>query len=153
MTLRIAHADPLSAPVRALIAAHVAHGNTAYPAESNHHLSPEDYAASGTRLFTAQTEAKVIGMIGLRPLTPDTAELKSMHVLPEGRGRGTGALLVDHVITLARCEGIGTLFLETGSKEASAAARRLYLRYGFDYCPPFGDYVEDPESVFMKLSL
>ena len=33
------------------------------------------------------------------------------------------------------------------------AAHGLYLRHGFDYCTPFGDYVEDPFSRFMTLAL
>ena len=32
-------------------------------------------------------------------------------------------------------------------------ARRLYEAYGFNYCGPFGDYAEDPHSVFMSLPL
>ena len=45
------------------------------------------------------------------------------------------------------------MFLETGSREASAAARRLYERAGFSYCAPFGAYVDDPMSVFMTRTL
>ncbi|HMM65526.1 MAG TPA: GNAT family N-acetyltransferase, partial [Dokdonella sp.] len=32
-------------------------------------------------------------------------------------------------------------------------ARALYERFGFDYCGPFADYVEDPYSVFMTKAL
>jgi putative acetyltransferase len=32
-------------------------------------------------------------------------------------------------------------------------ARTLYEQAGFSYCPPFGDYVEDPNSVFMTRTL
>jgi len=32
-------------------------------------------------------------------------------------------------------------------------ARKLYLKYGFTTCPPFADYIEDPHSEFMSLSL
>ena len=31
--------------------------------------------------------------------------------------------------------------------------RALYFRFGFVYCAPFGDYVLDPNSVFMTLEL
>ena len=37
--------------------------------------------------------------------------------------------------------------------EGFEAARRLYESFGFTYCPPFGDYVEDPHSVFMTKAL
>ena len=36
---------------------------------------------------------------------------------------------------------------------AFAPARRLYVSFGFGYCAPFGDYVEDPNSVFMARDL
>ena len=32
---------------------------------------------------------------------------------------------------------------------AFAPARRLYEDFGFENCAPFGDYVADPNSVFM----
>jgi len=45
------------------------------------------------------------------------------------------------------------LSLETGSMEAFAPARKLYTGFGFEFCGPFADYVEDPYSVFMTRSL
>ena len=44
------------------------------------------------------------------------------------------------------------LSLETGSQREFEPARRLYEGFGFDHCPPFEGYVEDPHSVFMTLS-
>jgi len=41
------------------------------------------------------------------------------------------------------------LSLETGSYDAFTPARSLYARFGFDECPPFGDYTLDPLSTFM----
>ena len=32
-------------------------------------------------------------------------------------------------------------------------ARQLYAACGFSYCERFGDYVNDPNSVFMTLEL
>jgi putative acetyltransferase len=45
------------------------------------------------------------------------------------------------------------LSLETGTWEYFRAARELYRRHGFVECPPFADYVLDPNSVFMSLDL
>ena len=39
--------------------------------------------------------------------------------------------------------------LETGSMDAFVPARKLYEKYGFEECGPFGDYGLDPYSVFM----
>ena len=35
------------------------------------------------------------------------------------------------------------------SMDAFEPARQLYARSGFTFCGPFGDYIEDPNSVFM----
>ena len=29
----------------------------------------------------------------------------------------------------------------------------LYARFGFEFCHPFGSYIEDPNSMFMTLEL
>ena len=42
---------------------------------------------------------------------------------------------------------------ETGSNEAFKPAQRLYESFGFAYCGPFGEYMEDPHSVFMTMRL
>ena len=39
------------------------------------------------------------------------------------------------------------------SQEFFRPARTLYAKYGFRECGPFGDYVLDPNSVFMTLEL
>jgi len=45
------------------------------------------------------------------------------------------------------------LSLETGSWEYFRPAQALYRNHGFVGCPPFADYVLDPNSVFMSLDL
>ena len=45
------------------------------------------------------------------------------------------------------------LSLETGSWGYFGPARALYRKHGFVDCAPFGDYVADPNSVFMSLDL
>ena len=74
-----------------------------------------------------------------------------MHTAAAHRGRGIAARFLDHLIAEARRRGYARLSLETGTPEAFAPARRLYARHGFEICPPFGDYSEDPYSVFMTL--
>ena len=69
------------------------------------------------------------------------------------QGRGVGAALLQHLLQEARARGYRRLSLETGSADAFAPARRLYERHGFQYCGPFGDYVEDHWSRFMSLEL
>jgi putative acetyltransferase len=63
--------------------------------------------------------------------------------------RGVGAAMLRHIIDEAKARGIKRLSLETGSGDAFDAAHALYLRFGFEYCPPFGAYTDDSFSRFM----
>ena len=67
--------------------------------------------------------------------------------------RGVGAALVRHLLAEARARGYRRLSLETGSMAAFAPARALYARFGFEQCPPFAGYAEDPYSLFMSREL
>jgi putative acetyltransferase len=60
------------------------------------------------------------------------------------------ARVLAQIILSAEEKGLSTLYLETGSMAEFAGARKLYERYGFEYCEPFADYSEDPNSVFMR---
>ena len=76
-----------------------------------------------------------------------------MHTAAKYRGRGVAAGLVTHMVAEARSRSYQRLSLETGSMDAFAPARALYSRFGFISCGPFGDYILDPNSVFMTLDL
>ena len=82
-------------------------------------------------------------------LSGDHAEIKSMHVLHEVRGRGLARAMVDHLMAAAQADGIARLSLETGPQASFAAARGLYETAGFGYCGPFEGYGDDPHSAFM----
>nr|WP_284438335.1 GNAT family N-acetyltransferase [Thalassococcus arenae] len=110
--------------------------------------------ASGARVFALRDETGSVQAVGaLKPLSGDAVELKSMHTLSEARGRGFGRTILDRLLGEARSMGARRVFLETGSAPPFAAARALYERAGFALVPPFGDYVEDPLSVFMARDL
>ena len=71
-----------------------------------------------------------------------------MYVRSRFRGLGYGKLLVDHLADHARAHGVGLLRLETGIHQT--AAIRLYEGLGFQRIPPFGDYIDDPLSLFYE---
>lgn len=150
--LQIRPADFSDAQTRALIDTHITYGNAHYMAESNHHMTVDEHVAGGVKLFTAWSGQDCLGMVGLKPCGT-WGELKSMHVRDTARGAGIGRALVEFVIEEAILAGLKDIYLETGSRDASAAARMLYETAGFSYCPPFGDYKLDPESVFMSRAL
>lgn len=76
-----------------------------------------------------------------------------MHTAQAMRGKGVGSAMLRHIITTARASGMSRLSLETGSWEYFRPARELYRSHGFLECPPFADYLLDPNSVFMSLDL
>ena len=69
------------------------------------------------------------------------------------RRRGAGRAVLSHIVGVARERAYQLLSLETGSAEAFVPAQKLYESFGFTYCGPFGDYRDDPNSVFMELRL
>ena len=76
-----------------------------------------------------------------------------MRTVSAHRRRGVAAKVLDTIIEEAKRRGYERLNLETGSERAFAPAQALYERYGFAYSGPFGEYVEDPNSVFMTKEL
>ena len=67
------------------------------------------------------------------------AEVKRMFVRPESRGRGAAEAILSRIESVVREARIARLTLETGDKQH--AAIKLYQRYGFQRCEPFGDYL------------
>jgi putative acetyltransferase len=76
-----------------------------------------------------------------------------MHTAQAARRTGVGSAMLRHIIATARARGMARLSLETGSWDYFAPARALYASHGFVECGPFGDYVLDPNSVFMTLEI
>ena len=93
------------------------------------------------------------GCGALKALSSGQGEIKSMRTHADHLRKGAGAGMLKHIISQARQRGYVRLSLETGSSDAFTPARALYEAYGFAYCPPFGDYAEDPFSRFMTLAI
>ena len=81
--------------------------------------------------FVAVADGLDVGMArGTRQQErPGAADLISMWVAPEARGRGVGLALIDAVAVWARAEGLPSLILDV--TEGNAAALSLYTRAGF----------------------
>lgn len=80
-------------------------------------------------------------------------ELKSMRSAADRRRQGIGRQMLAFIVDEARAMGLRRLSLETGSMPFFAPARTLYAAHGFEPCAPFGNYRDDPNSVFMTCSL
>jgi len=153
MTIDIRRDTPLAPEVLPLLQRHLDLMWATSPPESVHALDPAELAAEGIAFFTLREGAAVLGMGAVKRISDDHAEIKSMHIVAEARGRGLAQVMLDHLLAQARALGYRQLSLETGVEDAFAAARALYARAGFVQCPPFEGYWNDPNSFFMTRSL
>lgn len=145
--------DPGRGDVQQLLSEHLADMYATSPAESVHALDSAALAGPAITFWTAREDAEVLGCAALKELQRGRGEIKSMRTASHARGRGIATLLLTHVLAEARLGGYHRLYLETGSQDFFAPARRLYQRHGFSICPPFADYGDDPNSVYMTLDL
>ncbi len=123
------------------------------PPESIHMMDASALNEAGAQFFVLRDDGMPIAMGAFKPFEGSHAEIKSMHVLNEYRGRGLSRLMLNHILQEATAAGIVRLSLETGSQDMFLPARLLYEKAGFTVCPPFGAYVLDPMSVFMTRTL
>ncbi|RYG11417.1 MAG: GNAT family N-acetyltransferase [Chitinophagaceae bacterium] len=119
------------------------------PPESVHALDLDGLRIPEITFWTIWDGDVLAGCGALRELNSTTAEIKSMRTANGFRRKGVAASVLNHIIGEATRRNYKNLYLETGSMEYFEPARKLYEGFGFNYCEPFGDYVEDPNSVFM----
>jgi putative acetyltransferase len=123
------------------------------PPESVHALDIETLRKPEITFWTIWENGELLGCGALKELDSQHAEIKSMRTSSLHLRKGVATNLLNHILEEARRRGYSRLSLETGSMEAFEPARKLYANFGFTYCEPFADYVEDPYSVFMTRAL
>ena len=148
MTFKI-HLESAGQPdVLALIEDLDAYQKPLYPIESFHGI---DLAAltQANVLFAVARHADGTALgCGAMVLGRAYGEIKRMYTRPEARGQRIGARVLQFLEDQARERGCMLFRLETGYLQAEALA--LYARCGYQRRGPFGDYTDDPTSVFME---
>jgi len=146
--------DDLARPaIHALLQEHLESMHALSPPESVHALDLAKLRGPEITFWTAWDGPLLLGCGALKELDRQHGEVKSMRTPNALRRRGAGRAILAHIIGVARSRAYLSLSLETGAAPAFEPAQRLYASFGFRYCGPFGDYVEDPNSVFMTLGL
>jgi putative acetyltransferase len=144
----IAFESPDQPEVIALIAELDAYQDTLYPPESRHYLDLASLKQSNVFFAVARdSTGRAIGC-GAVVLYPESGEIKRMYVSPGGRGQGVARKLLAVLESQATRSGCKLLKLETGPYQPEALA--LYASAGYERRGPFGDYTNDPLSVFMQ---
>jgi putative acetyltransferase len=146
--------DDLSDPrVVALLRRHVTSARAETAPGSAHALDLIKLKSPEITFWSIWDEQTLLGIGALKRLANDHGEVKSMHVAESMRRTGAGSAMLRHIIATAKARGMARLSLETGAWEYFHPAREFYKSHGFQECPPFADYVLDPNSVFMSLDL
>jgi putative acetyltransferase len=146
--------DDLSgSQVHALLEEHLRSMAKLSPPESVHALNLDELRKAEITFWTAWSEDVLLGCGALKELNARHGEIKSMRTAIAHRRKGVARAMLAHIIEEARKRSYSRLSLETGSMQAFEPAQSLYATFGFTYCRPFADYIEDPNSVFMTRSL
>ena len=151
--MRIVEGDFSDPRVIALLKIHLSTARAETAPGSAHALDLTGLQSPDISFWTIWDDETLLGIGALKWLSGDHGEIKSMYTAQSVRGRGVGSAMLRHIIATARGSGMARLSLETGSWDYFEPARALYRSHGFVECPPFGDYVRDPNSVFMSLDL
>lgn len=122
-----------------------------YPATSRHGYSVEKLIKQGVAFFVTRHNGIPAGCGGVQFFGKEYGELKRMFVRPPFRGLGLAKRMLEHLETYSREHDIPVLRLETGIHQKEAIG--LYMRMGYESCPPFGEYIDDPLSRFFEKKL
>jgi putative acetyltransferase len=142
--------DDLTRPeIHALLEEHLGSMRELSPPESVHALDLDELRSPDITFWSVWDGETLVGCGALKELDPTHGEVKSMRTPSRLRRRGAGRAVLAHIIEEARRRGYQRLSLETGSFDAFKPAQRLYESFGFSFCGPFADYIDDPSSVYM----
>lgn len=149
MSIVITEVAPDSADAVQLIGELDAHLWThPYPPESRHAFSVDKLLRQGVVFFITHYEGQLAGCGGIKMFGAEYGEVKRMWVRPMFRGKGLGKAMLNRLAEYARSKGAGVLRLETGIYEVEAIG--LYEGFGFQRRGPFGEYVDDPNTVYLE---
>jgi putative acetyltransferase len=146
--------DDLTGPeIKRLLQDHLDDMYAASPPESVHALDLTQLQQPTISFWTVWDNQQLAGCGAVKELDSTQAEIKSMRTAKDYRGKGVAVLLMEHILQIAKDRGYTRLYLETGPQDFFLPARKLYEKFGFEYCEPFADYELDPYSVFMVRSI
>lgn len=151
--MRIEVDDLSRSQVHALLQAHLEAMHANSPPGSVHALDLGALKLPDITFWTAWDNGQLLGCGALKQLDADHAEIKSMRTAAAHLRKGVARSILEVILREAGKRGYRHVSLETGSAAAFAPAHRLYERFGFRRCGPFGAYVEDRFSVFMTKQL
>lgn len=149
--IEITPESPQTPEARTLLAALDDYLYALYPPESVHRLDPAILAGPGCTFLVARYDGKAQGCGALWRHASGWGEIKRVYVTPTSRGRGVGRAIMTALYDQALAEGLAVVRLETGVDQPEALA--LFRATGMTEIGRFGDYPEDPLSVYFERRL
>lgn len=153
MPIEVRVDDLSSAEVHALIAEHLAGMRGNSPPGSVYALAIDGLKKPEITFWSAWQGSTLCGCGALKQLDASSGEIKSMRTRAAFLRQGVGQAVLNCIIETALSRGYRSLHLETGTGHAFDAAHALYLRNGFVWGEPFGDYEDTDFNVFMVKAL
>ena len=123
------------------------------PPESLHALDLNKLRKPEITFWSVWDGNQLAGFAAIKELDAGHAEIKSVRTTNAYRGKGVAVKIMEHILNIAAERNYQRLSLETGPQDFFTPARKLYERFGFEHCGPFGEYEEDPYSTFMTKAL
>jgi len=148
--IAIKSVDPTRSEVVTLIRQLDAYQESMYPPESNHLDSVDELSKTNVIFLAAYMDSEICG-IGSVKIFDEYGEIKRVYVPKKFRGIGIAKAIVKELENHLIKNSVGMARLETGIYQHEAID--LYKKLGYSEIAPFGDYTEDPLSVFMERDL
>lgn len=127
---------------------------TAYADTSLDYMA-DAYNNNKTAYFVVDVDGKIIGGAGIAPLDNfegNVCELQKMYFLPQARGKGLGAAMMEKCLAKAKEFGFEQCYLET--LPYMTDAKKLYTKVGFaELDGPMGDTGHYSCNVWMLNNL
>ena len=123
------------------------------PPESSHALDLSALESPDVTFWSLWVNQELAGIGALKELDKEHGEIKSMRTSAKQLRKGIARKLLEHIINQANIRSYKKLSLETGTMDAFLPAQKLYQKFGFQECEPFGSYKEDPYSMFMTKTI
>ena len=113
---------------------------------------PGAYAPPRGALLVARADPRspIMGVVAMRPLAADCAEMKRLYVRPDHWGRGIGRSLAVAIIDAACAAGHRAMRLDTMARMTAAVA--LYRSLGFVEIPPY-TYNPEADVIYFERAL
>ncbi|WP_256069947.1 MULTISPECIES: GNAT family N-acetyltransferase [unclassified Streptomyces] len=101
-------------------------------------LPSDDLARPTGEFLVGRRDGVPVGCVGLRVLDATTVEMTRMYVVPEARGQGVAALLIEAVEGLA-VTAFGARLIRLDTRKDLVEARGLYAKQGYAEIESYND--------------